>query len=337
MTPLRSSRGLRGRPARAVGRRRHPQSDKPSLGQCIGFTRTAAGQVSAASARAPVGASPPKRRLARHRRQCRQGGLRIRGRPGAVGGESSCGYSRHATHRGSHRRGICPVVCHPGHASSLVARSRLTCCNPEQGAAPYSGSAPLTIVKRPRSEDLGRADRSGASHTDAPCVGRGAERFTDSVHFREIPPSASQFPARRCCDGLRRAPRLLNAIAFIAAPIVAAAQGPTAPTNTPRSAETFVHESWTAQHGLPVNSVNALFQSRRPSRGAYAADRPNAARTRGAPPRRGWTQQRAGGGVDPWDRGNSKVHLKNVLQEPRMKDGTEAVTTALRQGFIRLD
>jgi hypothetical protein len=128
MTPLRSSRGLRGRPARAVGRRRHPQSDKPSLGRCIGFTRTAAGQVSAASARAPVGASPPKRRLARHRRQCRQGGLRIRGRPGAVGGESSCGYSRHATHRGSHRRGICPVVCHPGHASSLVARSRLTCC-----------------------------------------------------------------------------------------------------------------------------------------------------------------------------------------------------------------
>ena len=41
--------------------------------------------------------------------------------------------------------------------------------------------------------------------------------------------------------------------------------------------------------------------------------------------------------MDPWDRGNSKVHLKNVLQEPRMKDGTEAVTTALRQVFIRLD
>jgi len=55
---------------------------------------------------------------------------------------------------------------------------------------------------------------------------------------------------------------LSNAIAFIAAPIVAAAQGPSAPTRAPRSAETFVHESWTVQDGLPVNSVNALLQSR---------------------------------------------------------------------------
>jgi DNA-binding NarL/FixJ family response regulator len=35
--------------------------------------------------------------------------------------------------------------------------------------------------------------------------------------------------------------------------------------------------------------------------------------------------------------GTVKVHLKNILQKLDVKDRTEAVTTALRRGFIRLD
>ena len=35
--------------------------------------------------------------------------------------------------------------------------------------------------------------------------------------------------------------------------------------------------------------------------------------------------------------GTVKVHLKNILQKLDAKDRTEAVTTALRRGFIRLD
>ena len=35
--------------------------------------------------------------------------------------------------------------------------------------------------------------------------------------------------------------------------------------------------------------------------------------------------------------GTVKVHLKNILQKLEVKDRTEAVTTALRRGFIRLD
>lgn len=35
--------------------------------------------------------------------------------------------------------------------------------------------------------------------------------------------------------------------------------------------------------------------------------------------------------------GTVKVHLKNILQKLDVKDRTEAVTTAMRRGFIRLD
>ena len=35
--------------------------------------------------------------------------------------------------------------------------------------------------------------------------------------------------------------------------------------------------------------------------------------------------------------GTVKVHLKNILQKLDVGDRTEAVTTALRRGFIRLD
>jgi DNA-binding NarL/FixJ family response regulator len=35
--------------------------------------------------------------------------------------------------------------------------------------------------------------------------------------------------------------------------------------------------------------------------------------------------------------GTVKVHLKNILQKLGVDDRTEAVTTALRRGFIRLD
>ena len=35
--------------------------------------------------------------------------------------------------------------------------------------------------------------------------------------------------------------------------------------------------------------------------------------------------------------GTVKVHLKNILQKLGANDRTEAVTTALRRGFIRLD
>ena len=35
--------------------------------------------------------------------------------------------------------------------------------------------------------------------------------------------------------------------------------------------------------------------------------------------------------------GTVKVHLKNILQKLNVRDRTEAVTTALRRGFIRLD
>ena len=35
--------------------------------------------------------------------------------------------------------------------------------------------------------------------------------------------------------------------------------------------------------------------------------------------------------------GTVKVHLKNILQKLEVKDRTEAVTSALRRGFIRLD
>ena len=35
--------------------------------------------------------------------------------------------------------------------------------------------------------------------------------------------------------------------------------------------------------------------------------------------------------------GTVKVHLKNILQKLEVRDRTEAVTTALRRGFIRLD
>ena len=35
--------------------------------------------------------------------------------------------------------------------------------------------------------------------------------------------------------------------------------------------------------------------------------------------------------------GTVKVHLKNILQKLDVKDRTEAVTAALRRGFIRLD
>ena len=35
--------------------------------------------------------------------------------------------------------------------------------------------------------------------------------------------------------------------------------------------------------------------------------------------------------------GTVKVHLKNILRRLDAKDRTEAVTTALRRGFIRLD
>src|SRR5262245_44451925 len=35
--------------------------------------------------------------------------------------------------------------------------------------------------------------------------------------------------------------------------------------------------------------------------------------------------------------GTVKVHLKNILQKLEVKDRTEAVTTALRRGFIRLE
>ena len=35
--------------------------------------------------------------------------------------------------------------------------------------------------------------------------------------------------------------------------------------------------------------------------------------------------------------GTVKVHLKNILQKLDASDRTEAVTTALRRGFIRLD
>ena len=35
--------------------------------------------------------------------------------------------------------------------------------------------------------------------------------------------------------------------------------------------------------------------------------------------------------------GTVKVHLKNILQKLDVRDRTEAVTTALRRGFIRLD
>lgn len=35
--------------------------------------------------------------------------------------------------------------------------------------------------------------------------------------------------------------------------------------------------------------------------------------------------------------GTVKVHLKNILQKLDVEDRTEAVTTGLRRGFIRLD
>lgn len=35
--------------------------------------------------------------------------------------------------------------------------------------------------------------------------------------------------------------------------------------------------------------------------------------------------------------GTVKVHLKNILQKLGVDDRTEAVTTALRRGFIRLE
>ena len=54
--------------------------------------------------------------------------------------------------------------------------------------------------------------------------------------------------------------RLTSALALLCAPVVAAAQARSA-ADTGRLAETFVHESWTVQDGLPVNSVNALLQS----------------------------------------------------------------------------
>src|SRR5688572_22792808 len=46
-------------------------------------------------------------------------------------------------------------------------------------------------------------------------------------------------------------------LAIAAAPVIGRAQ-----LAEPRATETFVHESWTVRDGLPVNSVNALLQSR---------------------------------------------------------------------------
>jgi hypothetical protein len=43
-------------------------------------------------------------------------------------------------------------------------------------------------------------------------------------------------------------------------PVVAQSTGATG--DTAGRAESFVHESWTVEDGLPVNSVNALLQSR---------------------------------------------------------------------------
>jgi signal transduction histidine kinase/ligand-binding sensor domain-containing protein/DNA-binding response OmpR family regulator len=51
------------------------------------------------------------------------------------------------------------------------------------------------------------------------------------------------------------------ALALLCAPAVAVTQAPSSVAQTARPAETFVHESWTVQDGLPVNSVNALLQS----------------------------------------------------------------------------
>jgi DNA-binding NarL/FixJ family response regulator len=51
---------------------------------------------------------------------------------------------------------------------------------------------------------------------------------------------------------------------------------------------------------------------------------------------RGQTNQEIGTGIGRTE-GTVKVHVKNILQKLNAKDRTEAVTTALKRGFIRLD